>query len=158
MIKFTVEPSKPQYALFDWIVDLPIIRILKPLYEWKRSMWIYLVLGFISTVISTVIKLVLVKCFAMMAWLAEVISFVISTFIAFLMFRYLYFDRTNNGFLNELVKFTTGRLFTLGLGVAVNLIFVDILKFNVTLITILMIPVTAIVNYFISKIFVFKNK
>ena len=24
--------NKPQFAVFDWIVSLPVIRILKPLY------------------------------------------------------------------------------------------------------------------------------
>lgn len=158
MSKLTVEPTKPQYKFFDWVVSWPVIRLLKPIYEWKRSFWIYCVLGFVSTVIGTILKLVFVQAFGMLAAIASTLSWVISTLASFIMFRYMYFDRTNNTFMNELIKFTSGRLFTLGLDVVVNLITVDILDWNVTLVTILMIPVTAIVNYFISKIFVFKDK
>ena len=158
MSKLTVEPTKPQYKFFDWVVSWPIIRILKPIYEWKRSFWIYCVLGFVSTIIATGLKLIFVQCLNMYAAIASVASWIISVLISFVMFRYMYFDRTNNSFINELIKFATGRLFTLGLDVVVNLVTVDILGINVTLITILMIPITAIVNYFISKIFVFKDK
>ena len=44
------ENSKPQFAIFDWIVSLPIIRIVKPLYEWKKAFWIYCFLGLLSTI------------------------------------------------------------------------------------------------------------
>lgn len=158
MSKLTVEPTKPQYKFFDWVVSWPVIRLLKPIYEWKRSFWIYCVLGFISTILGTGLKLLFVLVFGLLASVASVVSWIITTLVAFTMFRYMYFDRTNNTFINELIKFTGGRFFTLGLDVVVNLITVDILKWNVTLVTILMIPVTAIVNYFISKIFVFKDK
>ena len=156
MSKLTVEPTKPQYKFFDWVVSWPVIRLLKPIYEWKRSFWIYCVLGFISTILGTGLKLLFVIVFGLLASVASVVSWIITTVIAFIMFRYMYFDRTNNTFMNELIKFTGGRVFTLGLDVLVNLITVDILKWNVTVVTIIMIPVTAIVNYFISKIFVFK--
>lgn len=156
MSKLTVEPTKPQYKFFDWVVSWPVIRLLKPIYEWKRSFWIYCVLGFISTILGTGLKLLFVIVFGLLASVASVVSWIITTLIAFIMFRYMYFDRTNNTFMNELIKFTGGRVFTLGLDVVVNLITVDILKWNVTVVTIIMIPVTAIVNYFISKIFVFK--
>ena len=100
----TKEPTKPQYAIFDWIVDLPVIRLLKPLYEWKRSFWIYCFLGFLSVVVDFVVSWIFKK-FIDSATLVTAIAFAFSTFASFVMFRYLYFDRTNNSFLNELFKF-----------------------------------------------------
>ena len=29
--------TKPQYAPFDWIMSLPVIRIFAPIYEWNRG-------------------------------------------------------------------------------------------------------------------------
>ena len=151
----TSEPTKPQYAIFDWIVDLPVIRILKPLYEWKRSFWIYCVLGFISTVSDFAVSWVL-KLFIEYASIINVISFSISTLISFVLFRYLYFDRTNNTFINELLKFIPTRLFTFFVGEAMFIVFVDWWDWNFWIIKVIAIPVTALLNYITSKLFVFK--
>lgn len=153
----TVEPTKPQYKIFDTIVSWPIIRLLKPLYEWKRSFWIYCVLGFLS-VVTDFITSAIFKQFISSATIVTAIAFVVSTFAAFVMFRYLYFDRTNNSFINELIKFIPTRMFTFFFGEIVMLLFVDLWKFNFWIIKVILIPVTAILNYITSKVFVFKDK
>ena len=150
--------NKPQFAVFDWIVSLPIIRIVKPLYEWKKAFWIYCFLGFVSTASNYVFTIVLSKTFNLYGSIANVIAWCLSTFISFILFRYFYFDRTNNSFFNELVKFASARVFTLGVEELSILIFVDVLGMDIRIIKLILIPVTAILNYFISKIFVFKNK
>ena len=147
--------TKPQYAIFDYIVSLPVIRILKPLYEWNRGFWIYCFLGFLSTGIDFVISWLLIKVIPS-ATVVTTIAWCVSTFASFVMFRYLYFDRTNNSFMNELLKFVPTRLFTLGFGAVVSFIFVDILDFNYLIIKLILIPATAILNYITSKLFVFK--
>lgn len=152
-----VEPTKPQYKIFDDIVSLPVIRLLKPIYEWKRSFWIYCVIGFLS-VVSDFVTAALVKPFIPLATLITVVSFSVSTVLSFVMFRYLYFDRTNNSFFNEFSKFVPSRLFTFFLGEAIMLIFVDILKYNFWIVKVVEIPVTASLNYLTSKFFVFKEK
>ncbi len=152
------ENSKPQFAIFDWIVSLPVIRILKPLYEWKKAFWIYCFLGFISTVSNYVFSIIFVEKLAMLASVANLIAWILSTFISFILFRYFYFDRTNNSFINELIKFASARIFTLGVESVIIFLFVDLWKFDIKIIKLVLIPVTAILNYFISKIFVFKNK
>ena len=150
--------NKPQFAIFDWIVSLPVIRIVKPLYEWKKAFWIYCFLGFVSTVSNYVFTIVLSRTFNLYGSVANIIAWMMSTLISFVLFRYFYFDRTNNSFFNELVKFASARIFTLGVEELSILVFVDILKFDIRIIKLILIPVTAILNYFISKIFVFKNK
>lgn len=155
MKKRTVQESKPQYALFDWIVDLPIIRVLKPLYEWKRGFWIYCFLGLLSTLLDTVVSLLLVKVIPS-ATVSTVLAWICSTLASFVMFRYFYFDRTNNSFINELLKFVPTRLFTLGFSSLCMFIFVDILDFNFLITKIVLIPITAVLNYITSKLFVFK--
>ncbi len=150
-----VSETKPQYAPFDWIVSLPIIRLLKPIYEWNRGFWIYCFLGFVSVVLDFVVSWILKK-FISSATVLSAIAFMVSTFASFVMFRYLYFDRTNNSFINELLKFIPTRLFTFFFGEISMFVFVDTLKINFWLIKVILIPVTAILNYITSKMFVFK--
>ena len=150
--------NKPQFAIFDWIVSLPIIRIVKPLYEWKKAFWIYCFLGFVSTVANFAFTIVLSDTFGLYGTLSNILGWVLSTFISFVLFRYLYFDRTNNSFINELIKFASARIFTLGVETLIVFLFVDVWGFDIKIIKLILIPVTAILNYFISKIFVFKNK
>lgn len=150
--------NKPQFAIFDKIVSLPIIRIVKPLYEWKKAFWIYCFLGFISTVSNYILAIVFVDGLGISGTIANVLAWVISTFVSFVLFRYFYFDRTDNSFLNELVKFASARIFTLLFETLTIFLFVDTLHIDIKIIKAILIPVTAILNYFISKLFVFKKK
>ena len=150
--------NKPQFAIFDKIVSLPIIRIVKPLYEWKKAFWIYCFLGFISTVSNYILAIVFADGLGISGTIANVLAWVISTFVSFVLFRYFYFDRTDNSFLNELVKFASARIFTLLFETLTIFLFVDTLHIDIKIIKAILIPVTAILNYFISKLFVFKNK
>jgi len=154
----TENNSKPQFAIFDWIVSLPVIRIVKPLYEWKKAFWIYCFLGMISTVSNYLMTILFNRTFHLYGTIANTLAWVLSTLISFVLFRYFYFDRTNNSFFNELVKFASARLFTLGVETVSVLVFVDILHVDIPIVKLILIPVTAILNYFISKLFVFKNK
>ena len=150
--------NKPQFAIFDKIVSLPIIRIVKPLYEWKKAFWIYCFLGFISTVSNYILAIVFADGLGISGTIANVLAWVISTFVSFVLFRYFYFDRTDNSFLNELVKFASARIFTLLFETLTIFLFVDTLHIDIKIIKAILIPVTAILNYFISKLFVFKKK
>lgn len=146
--------TKPQFAFFDWVVSLPIIRIVKPLYEWKRAFWIYCFLGFISTVSNYILTIVFANYFN--GTVSNVLAWIISTFISFILFRYFYFDRTENSFINELFKFASARLFTLGVETLSIFVFVDKLGFDIKIVKAILVFVTAVLNYFISKLFVFK--
>ena len=152
------ENSKPQFAIFDWIVSLPIIRIVKPLYEWKKAFWIYCFLGLLSTISNYVLTIIFANQFNMMSSVANVAAWIVSTLFSFVLFRYFYFDRTNNSFLNELLKFASARLFTLGVETLSIFIFVDKLNLDLRIVKAVLVFVTAILNYFISKLFVFKQK
>ncbi len=150
--------NKPQFAVFDWIVSLPVIRILKPLYEWKKAFWIYCFLGFISVVVNFIATVLLRDKLHLLGTVANLIGWIVSVLVSFVLFRYFYFDRTNNSFIAELIKFASARLFTLGFESLTVFLFVDTWHYDITVIKVILIPVTAILNYFISKMFVFKNK
>ena len=66
--------NKPQFAIFDWIVSLPIIRIVKPLYEWKKAFWIYCFLGMLSTIANYVFTIALAETFHLYGTIANVLA------------------------------------------------------------------------------------
>ena len=70
------ENSKPQFAIFDWIVSLPVIRILKPLYEWKKSFWIYCFLGFLSTGSNYIMAILFAEKLNMMGSVANIVAWI----------------------------------------------------------------------------------
>ena len=152
----TISETKPQYAIFDWIVSLPIIRILKPIYELKRGFWIYCFLGFVSTVVDFVLSLVLAKIIPFSATIATTLAFMASTLVSFVLFRYFYFDRTENSFISEFLKFIPTRILTYVIGTALVFIFVDTMGKDLMIIKLISIPITAGINYLTSKFFVFK--
>ena len=150
--------TKPQYAVFDWIVSLPVIRILKPIYEPRRGFWIYCFLGFVSTVIDFLATNLLILVLPFSATLANFASWIISTFISFYLFRNFYFDKTNNNFWYEFIKFVPTRLFTMFVSEIGIFILVDTYKLDMNLIKIILIPITALLNFLTSKFFVFRKK
>lgn len=152
----TISETKPQYAIFDWIVSLPIIRILKPIYELKRGFWIYCFLGFVSTVVDFALSLVLAKIIPFSATIATTLAFMASTLVSFVLFRYFYFDRTENSFISEFLKFIPTRILTYVIGTALVFIFVDTMGKDLMIIKLISIPITAGINYLTSKFFVFK--
>lgn len=151
-----VSETKPQYWLFDKIVDLPVIRILKPLYEWNRGFWIYCFLGFLSVVIDWIVQWIFTKITPNSATIGGAIAWIISTIASFVMFRYFYFDRTNKSFMYELIKFIPTRLFTFFVQEISIYYFVDRINKDLFIVKAILIPVTAILNYITSKVFVFK--
>ena len=150
--------DKPQFAIFDKIVSLPLIRIIKPIYEWKKAFWIYCFLGFVSTVSNYAFTILLSRTFHLYGSVANVLSWILSTLISFVLYRNFYFDRTDNSFFNELVKFASGRGFTLLVEEVSILICVDFMGLDIRIIKLILIPVTAGLNFLISKFFVFKKK
>jgi len=156
-MKLQPSETKKQFAPFDKFMSLPVIRLLKPVYEWKRALWIYLFLGITVVVVDTVLSLVLTKVL-INATIANTIAWVLSTFTGFNLFRYFYFDRTNNKYINEMMKFFPTRLVPLALRALVVYIFVDSMGVPQLPVKLILVPVEAIINYITSKLIVFKNK
>ena len=152
------ENNKPQFEIFDKVMSLPVIRIFKPIYEWKKAFWIYCFLGFISVVVNYAFTILFAQALKVNGTVANTLAWLLSTFISFVLFRNFFFDRTNNSFINELSKFASARLFTFLVEDVTIAVFVDYLGFDLKIIKAILIPVTAIINYLISKFFVFKEK
>lgn len=86
------------------------------------------------------------------AWIAAVV-------FSFFVNKYFVFEkRGRQGILKEFAAFTAGRLFSFGCEVAIMFVFVDRLGLNELVIKLASNVLVLIMNYFISKLLVFRQK
>ena len=120
---------------------------------------LYLVFGVLTTVVSYVVYY---PCFWVLgiAWLSEVISWVVAVAFAYLTNKPWVFkshDWSMKVVAPELMKFVGCRLSSLLLSVAILLVFSDILGFDGNVMKLVTSVVVIIVNYVGSKLLVFKK-
>ncbi len=89
------------------------------------------------------------------------ISWVLAVTFAFFTNRIWVFNSPTKGindFLRQMISFFGGRLFSYGVEMLIMLVFATLLKFNDILIKLIATIVVLIMNYIISKVYVFKEK
>ncbi len=91
---------------------------------------------------------------------ANAISWVFAVAFAYITNRLFVFDdksHTSTGIIREIISFVGGRIFSLLAEMAVMYIFVDLLTLNDKIMKIVAQVIVVILNYIISKLFVFKK-
>lgn len=169
--------------LFDFIFKFPIIRKFRPLYDKNKSIVLYIFFGGLTTLVNILVYLLFARVLGEIAplsyfidWLensfeitsekslplvATAISWFISVLFAFITNRIWVFNAPTTNkkeFLKQISAFFGGRAFSGGLDMLIIFIFVSVLKFNDILVKILSNVLVLILNYIISKLFVFKKK
>ena len=143
--------------IFDRIMELPILKIFQPIYKKYKSILVYLFLGGCATVVGFVTRTLFIQVMHMNSYLGVALSWIISTTFAFFTNRTWIFEHNDEKILLEYVKFCGGRVMTFVIDEIINGIFYVGLGWNFYVVFIFSSAVTAIVNYLISKFFVFKN-
>ena len=143
--------------IFDRIMELPILRIFQPIYKKYKSILVYLFLGGCATIVGFVTRSLFIQVMHMNSYLGVALSWIISTTFAFFTNRTWIFEHNDEKILLEYVKFCGGRVMTFVIDEIINGIFYVGLGWNFYVVFIFSSAVTAIVNYLISKFFVFKN-
>ena len=147
--------------IFDKIMGLPVLRIFEPFYKRNKSVLMYLFFGALTTFLSIFVFFVFRTCLHFNEHTANVISWICAVTFAFFTNRTWVFDgRTSSvrEFFVQARDFYGGRIFTLLVDEIIILIFITILRFNENLIKISAQVVVLVLNYVISKVFVFKKK
>lgn len=67
-------------------------------------------------------------------------------------------DTTAKAYVKELLSFAGGRLFSYGCEVIIMFAFVDVMRFNELVVKLLCGILVMILNYFLSKLIVFRKK
>ncbi len=155
------QPTQPQPDLFDRLMHLRIFAPLLPFYTRNKSVLMYLFFGALTTFVGIFTFWFFADgVVGLHEIAANCISWVFAVTFAFLTNRVWVFHApcaTVRAFLIQGANFFGGRLFTLLLETAIIAVFVTLLGFNEMLIKILAQFVVLVLNYVISKLFVFKK-
>ncbi|MBR7098577.1 MAG: GtrA family protein [Clostridia bacterium] len=145
-----------------------MIARLKKIMATYREQLLYLVFGALTTLVDFAISFLLYHVWIdtnqspdAMLHLADVLAWAAAVTFAFITNRIWVFESKQHGFVpvtKELAGFAGGRVFTLLLQEAIMAVFVTWLGWNKYLFRILAAVLVVILNYVISKLFVFKNK
>lgn len=135
---------------------------LKYLFEKYREVIMYLVFGVLTTVVSLVTYYLLTLTIlnaenALQLQIANVISWIVSVTFAYITNRKYVFDNKSKNILKEVSSFVGGRVVTLLLDMLIMFIFVTVLHFNDKLFKLVSQFLVIVLNYVISKLFVFKE-
>ncbi len=147
--------------IFDRIMSLPGLRIFEGPYRKYKSILLYLFFGGVSLVINIALFIVLVNIVCLDALISNIFCWIVCVIFQFFTNRTWAFDGhvdTKSAFLKQMVSFFGSRGFTLLVEEAILAIFIEGLSCDATVIKIIAQFVTIVMNYVLSKMFVFRKK
>lgn len=145
--------------IFDRIMALPGLRIFEPFYKKNKEMLLYLFFGFLSFVISISTYALFNKALNINELLANIFSWIITVMFAFFTNRIWVFDSHTESmeeFVKQMLSFYWGRVVTLVIEEIILFVFITLLGMSSMLIKVIAQVVVIVLNYIISKLFVFK--
>lgn len=162
------EQQQRQPDIFDKLVHLKIFRWFEPFFQKNREVLMYLFFGVMTTAVSFVTagfsKYLLEKAGLgkdAVSIVSTVISWICAVTFAYVTNRIWVFDskvKGKKGIFAEMVSFYGGRLFTLFVEMGMMWLGYSVMGINYWVTKIVANVVVLILNYVISKLFVFKKK
>jgi len=133
------------------------------IYHKNEEIWNYLIVGFLTTVVSIVTYYICVRTFlnpnvAIELQIANVISWILAVAFAYLANRIFVFKSKEKNILKEVTSFVGSRVITLLLDMLCMFLIVTLCGLYDLIGKIVSQIVVTIGNYIISKLFVFKKK
>lgn len=135
---------------------------LKEMYLKHKEIINYLIFGVLTTVVSLVTYYALVFTVldpenALMLQIANIISWLISVTFAYVTNRMFVFESKNTNKIKEASSFFGSRVVTLLLDMGLMYLFVTLLGLNDKLLKLVSQVLIIVLNYILSKVFVFKK-
>ena len=146
-----------QEDIFDRIMMLPLLSKFAPFYKKHKSVLLYLLFGGLTTVVSIGTYALFLPVVSPL--IANIFSWVAAVTFAYVMNRTWVFASKEKGLaiIQEAFAFYGGRVFTLGLEEVVLYVFITLLFFPPLTVKVFAQVIVLILNYVISKLFVFKK-
>lgn len=148
----------PPRDIFDRLLSLPLLRLFAPFYHRHREPLLYLFFGVLTTAISWVSFYLFCYPLALGELIANILSWIAAVLFAFFTNRTWVFAGKGERLLPEMGRFFASRLTTLGLEELILFVFVTWLSFEAMLVKILGNVLVLVLNYLLSKFFVFIKK
>lgn len=136
----------------------------KKLWNWAKKheeILLYLIFGFLTTVVNYLVYFPLYNATTLLASLANVIAWCAAVVFAYLTnkpFVFKSYDWSIKTVLPESIKFVTARIASLLIETAIIYITVDLLTWNGNYMKIITSVLVVIINYIASKVIVFRKR
>lgn len=146
--------------IFDKIMSLPVLRLFEKPYRKYKDVLLYLFFGVLTTLINLVVFWLMGTKLSINIHISNSVAWVVAVLFAYVTNRTWVFKQHAHGssaVIKEILSFAAGRLFTFGVEEAMLFLFVDLLDFNKNVIKIIAQVAVVVLNYVISKLFVFKK-
>lgn len=147
--------------IFDKIMSLPFLRNFEGVYKKYKSVLLYLFFGALTTFISIASFWFFGTFMGMNVHVANSVSWICAVTFAFITNKTWVFSsktKTAGEFFIQARDFYAGRLLTYFVEELILIIFVNLLKLNQDIVKIVAQVVILVLNYIISKLFVFRKK
>lgn len=147
--------------IFDRMMHLPGLCIFEKFYLKHKEVLLYLLFGGLTTIVSIGTYAWFNVKLGLNELIANVISWIFAVLFAYVTNKIWVFQSRNlkwNELAAEICKFFGGRLFTLAVEEGILFVFITLLHGNSVLVKIIAQVVIVILNYIISKLFVFREK
>ena len=130
------------------------------LYNKYKEVIMYLIFGFLTTIISLIVYFLLTKTILnpnnpILLQIANITSWICGVTFAYITNRKYVFESKNKNKVKEATSFVTARIITLLMDMLIMYIGVTVLRYNDEIIKIISQIVIIISNYLFSKLFVF---
>ncbi len=136
----------------------PIKMKISKLLKNNKELISYLFFGVITTAVS-ILSFALFEFSGLDVLIANILSWILSVFVAFITNTlWVFGDNLKNRVITKAFKFYAARIFTLLIEEALLLIFIKLLGLNSFVVKCTAQVVVIVLNYVISKLFVFGNK
>ena len=147
--------------IFDRLMALPLLCVFEPFYKKHKEVLLYLFFGGVTFVISVASYAFFNQAMRMNELIANVFSWVLAVLAAYLTNRTWVFEKTSKtaaGVAKEVLLFMSGRVATLAVEEGILLTFITWLGFDSMTVKVAAQIVVILLNYVISKLFVFKGE
>ena len=127
------------------------------IYKNNKEIINYIIVGALTTLVS-ILSYYLFRFIIKNYVILSIISWICAVSCAYITNRIFVFESKNENIITELSKFFSCRLLTLGLEVSLMTLFVSGFHINDMISKIVLQFVILVLNYILSKLFVFRNK
>ncbi len=135
-----------------------MISKIKELISKYNEQILYLIFGVLTTVVS-VASFYFFNHFLHFGWkLSNVISWIMAVSFAYFTNRKYVFESKEENLIKEVSSFFASRLATLGIDMLAMYIFIEIIKISNTKAKLIVQIIVIVLNYILSKVWVFKKK
>ncbi len=153
-------PTLAKPDIFDKLMHLPLLRVFDPFYKKHKEALMYLFFGGLAFFLNIILFALFREFMNWNELVANVFAWVLCVLFQFFTNRTWVFDghvQSAGAFVKQMAGFFGGRVFTLVIEEILLAVFITWLEFNSMAVKIAAQIVVIVLNYVISKLWVFRK-